>query len=432
MKTVWGWLLAALAIAMLVLAFAEVYAPIERTSFGFVVAKSSAPGAAAQVTGLAAGGEAYKQGIRNGDLVDVAAMPLDDRLRLELRHSPPGTTLTVPVIHNGARRIVSIRASIGEAIPSVKYSWPFLLNAIITLLIVAVIALRKPSVATAALVFYGTGVVISGDVAALFSWLPGAWYTAIAVFILAAFSTLPAAALLPFIARFPEVPATAKGRLRVRSADAIFGLSAIACLAQILYEPLIFSSWTTFGILGPFVLLILALLFAALVYHDIAGEARRRVSWVIAGVVVSALAYAGFNMLVLLGGNTTLTTMLSDVSQLLSCALPIALAYAVLRHRVLDINFALNRTLVYGAMTALIVVVVSLVDWLTSRMLSEQRLALAIEVCRHYRAWLHPELAARQDRTAHRSRCFPGKAYRGEAHRVSHWGTRICVVDVGG
>jgi GAF domain-containing protein len=45
----------------------------------------------------------------------------------------------------------------------------------------------------------------------------------------------------------------------------------------------------------------------------------------------------------------------------------------------LDIGFALNRTVVYGVMTALVVIVVSFVDWLTSRMLSEERLALAIE-----------------------------------------------------
>jgi hypothetical protein len=201
--------------------------------------------------------------------------------------------------------------------------------------------------------------------------------------------------------------------LRVRSADAIFWLSAIVCLAQILYEPVIFGSWTPFDILAPFVLLLLALLFAALVYRDIVGEARRRVSWVIAGVVVSALAYAGFNTLpplFLVEGNTpTLATVLADVFQLLSCALPIALAYAVLRHRVLDIGFALNRTLVYGTMTALVVVVVSLVDWLTSRMLSEQRLALAIEAgvtigLGFILNWLHGKIERLIDRVVFRAR----------------------------
>jgi hypothetical protein len=46
---------------------------------------------------------------------------------------------------------------------------------------------------------------------------------------------------------------------------------------------------------------------------------------------------------------------------------------------VLDIGFVLNRTVIYAVMTTLVVGVVSLVDWIASRLLAEQRLALAIE-----------------------------------------------------
>lgn len=412
MKTAWGWILAALAIVMLLLAFAEVYAPVERTSFGFVVAPSSIPEARGVVTGLVAGSDGYQQGIRNGDLVDVMAMPLSDRLRLELQHSPPGTTLTIPIIHDGTRRSFSVRAYAAGAISPLTSSWPFLLSVIVTLLIVAVIALRKPSIATASLVLYGMGSVLSGDIASLFSWLPDGWFAVIGVFILTALSMLPAAALMPFVVRFPEIPVTGTGRLRVRVADAIFLLAAITCLIQILNEPVIFSSWTLFDILGPFVLLLLALLFASFAYRDIAGEARRRVSWVIAGVVVSAMAYAAFNILVPLfsgAADSATLAVLAGGSQILSCALPLALAYAVLRHRVLDIGFALNRTLVYGTMTTFAVVVVSLVDWVSGRMLSEQRYTLAIEAIvaigfGFILNWLHSKTERLIDRVVFRER----------------------------
>jgi hypothetical protein len=59
--------------------------------------------------------------------------------------------------------------------------------------------------------------------------------------------------------------------------------------------------------------------------------------------------------------------------------LPLALAYAVLRHRVIDVGFALNRTLVYAVLTTSAVVVVGFVDWLSGKLISEGRLALAAE-----------------------------------------------------
>src|SRR5262249_53738817 len=42
---------------------------------------------------------------------------------------------------------------------------------------------------------------------------------------------------------------------------------------------------------------------------------------------------------------------------------PLVLAYAILRHRVLDLGFAINRTLVYGAVSAMLLAVFGLVEW---------------------------------------------------------------------
>jgi hypothetical protein len=41
----------------------------------------------------------------------------------------------------------------------------------------------------------------------------------------------------------------------------------------------------------------------------------------------------------------------------------VVFAYAVLRHRVLDVGFALNRTLVYGAVSAILLAVFGLIEW---------------------------------------------------------------------
>jgi len=70
---------------------------------------------------------------------------------------------------------------------------------------------------------------------------------------------------------------------------------------------------------------------------------------------------------------------LQAATQIADIALPLALAYAILRHRVLDVGFALNRTVVYAALTTVVVVAVSLVDWVAGKLIGETRLALAAE-----------------------------------------------------
>ena len=58
---------------------------------------------------------------------------------------------------------------------------------------------------------------------------------------------------------------------------------------------------------------------------------------------------------------------------------PITLMYAILKRHVIDVSFAISRTLVYAAITSLVVVAVAIVDWITSTYLREARLALALE-----------------------------------------------------
>lgn len=60
--------------------------------------------------------------------------------------------------------------------------------------------------------------------------------------------------------------------------------------------------------------------------------------------------------------------------------MPICIAYAVFRLRVLDVNFVLNRALVYGVLSVCVVAFVSVLDWFFSRVLAFGRLAVGIEL----------------------------------------------------
>jgi GAF domain-containing protein len=414
-----GWLLAAFALTMLALAWGEVFAPAARITFG---ARFAPHGRNAIVTSVTPGSAAAHRGIRPGDLVDLSALSLSDRLRWDT-DSPAGATLAVPVIRDGVRRTFDFA---GQPLPAGSPSLDhltLLIQATITLLIAALIVVLRPSLATAALVLYGAGSVTTFGVVRLFAWVPNPWFGAIATFIIAAFSTLPQFALLPFIVRFPE-NATVAGRRRTIAADAIFVAAAIFCLLEPLYEPIVFLSWGNVSVwIGPLGFAIV-LPFAALAYRDASGESRRRIGWVIAGFLISAAAYVAFNLadfaFVTSGSKTAL--VVGSVSQLLSCFFPIALAYAILRHRVLDIGFALNRTVVYAVMTTLVVGVVSLVDWLTSLLLSQQRWALVVEALVTISFgfalnWIHARTERLIDRIVFRARHLAEKRveYRIEA-----------------
>ena len=79
-------------------------------------------------------------------------------------------------------------------------------------------------------------------------------------------------------------------------------------------------------------------------------------------------------------GSVFAGTPLDLVLTVAMVAIPIAVAYAVLRHRVIDVRFVMNRALVYGLLTSSIVVAFSLIEWIVGKKLESQRLAQIFEL----------------------------------------------------
>src|SRR5579872_4518130 len=190
-----GWLLVAFAAILLGLAWGERFSPLNDTTFGVALIPS---GRDAAVLRVVPASSAASAGLRPGDVLKISNLSLSDRYRLMTGGSPPGTIVSVAVSSGGTQRMVSLEAS---AASGARRYTPialavFLFTATLTLLIVATIAVRKPSVASAALVFYGAGSVTTYGVTQLLSFIPNPWFGAAAVFVNAAFATLPVFALL--------------------------------------------------------------------------------------------------------------------------------------------------------------------------------------------------------------------------------------------
>lgn len=120
--------------------------------------------------------------------------------------------------------------------------------------------------------------------------------------------------------------------------------------------------------------LITAIAVVAIALGRLAGMRpadRARFGWVAFGIVVGVVA----NYLRLLPSNAFFTGFAGT----LTVVMPLTLMYAILRRHVIDVRFAISRTVVYGAVTTLIVGVIAVVDFLTSEYLHGLRIALAID-----------------------------------------------------
>lgn len=409
-RPVAGYILAAITLALLALTYASFFAPVARMAFGLQVVPD---GANARVTVVKPGSDPAREGVRPGDVIDLGALSLSDRYRLQIDRSPAGTPLTLQVMRAGTVRTITIHAVKSAGTLGLRggaFIAATLVGATISLLVVALVVARRPSLATASLVLYGAGAPQSFYVIALFGSLPDPLFGAVAVIGSLVVALLPLWALLPFIVRFPETPQTTQARTTARVADAIFLLAVIVFGIQAVDEPLAYRTWGAFDTWSTYLAFAMIVVFTAFAYRRTVGEQRRRVGWVLAGFIVTAAAYTVFaiaDVAALVTGQNLEVVL--DASILGQIALPIALGYAILRHRVLDIGFALNRTMVYGVMTALVVIVVSLVDWLTARLLSRERVALAVEALLTVGFgvtlnWLHGRTERLIDRVVFRAR----------------------------
>jgi hypothetical protein len=169
-------------------------------------------------------------------------------------------------------------------------------------------------------------------------WRPLAWFSG-AVMVLASVA-------LTF------APGPLEGHPGVRNP---FGLEGHPMLAQVLP--------------GVIALLPICILASAVSlfwrYRHFGGEVRQQIKWVAFAASFVGVMYLSAMVIGLFAPEATLgsgdVSLLGDIlldAVLLSYAgVPIAVGFAVLKYRLYDIDFLINRTLVYGALTATLVAV---------------------------------------------------------------------------
>ncbi|MBV8149740.1 MAG: hypothetical protein JO092_11650 [Candidatus Eremiobacteraeota bacterium] len=187
-------------------------------------------------------------------------------------------------------------------------------------------------------------------------------------------SVLP---LLPFILRFPD-GGVAGWRRRVDPfVWAFLALSYVLYVAewQLFYRSA--ESIPTWDIIPSTVIPLAAFVVAGLILAKNVSMAtpsdRQRWGFLAIGTFASFLAYAIYFV-------PGVPFAVGQVIGFAVVLMPICIAYAVFRLRVLDVNFVLNRALVYGILSLGVVAFVSILDWFFSRVVALGRLAIGLEL----------------------------------------------------
>ncbi len=105
---------------------------------------------------------------------------------------------------------------------------------------------------------------------------------------------------------------------------------------------------------------------------------RPRLRWVLVGFYIGlVVSYAG-NVL-LYTANVALPLWCVTLLIAAVATLPLAVGYAIVRHRVIEIDFFVGRAIVYAVFTTTLVIIFALVDWLLARVLQDFRLSLLLD-----------------------------------------------------
>jgi hypothetical protein len=125
-----------------------------------------------------------------------------------------------------------------------------------------------------------------------------------------------------------------------------FGISAL--------EPVL-GPIGTFAVIAIFVSMVASVASLFVRFRRGSEVERQQVKWLLYAGTFPPLAWvAGLFLEALLGSAESVTNVTNALLSLAVAAIPVAIGIAILKHRLYDIDLIINRTLVYGALTALL------------------------------------------------------------------------------
>ncbi|HZY98716.1 MAG TPA: hypothetical protein VFE36_04015 [Candidatus Baltobacteraceae bacterium] len=300
--------------------------------------------------------ELARQGVEPGTAVDVAHMPFASTVRLK-GGAPYGTSMSIAIADAAGTRVVSAPANRQRSIRYVDSTssfeiWIDLVTMTLSLILAGYLGYRKPSVMVLALMlFIAGGGITWPSVAQALSASPDWIFTPVVWTLSVLCGVFPVLVLASFAIRLPGDKPLPEKRKIIAIIDGIVVLGfALAPFANSNIGSRTYAVASAAVVIAASVL---SLRYARPVD-------RARVAVVFTAVMIGGVGYAIAMIALTFVGGTPFFFYASDVAVLI---VPIALAYAILRHRVFDVVFVLNRTIVYALTSAFLIVLLAALEF---------------------------------------------------------------------
>jgi len=330
----------------------------------------------ARVDAVAPGSPADLAGVRAGDTLDVAPFSKDFPALVYPRAGDRGTfTFRRP---DGRTYVATM-----TAVPLASFTrWVRLLGilailpATIFIGIAFVLVFLRPNVMTWSFYAFATGFLSTQPSMAFYqAYLSNGAFSLLAFLLTTVWGNFAVLPLVPFVLRFPDNELTGFTRTFDRAVWIAIGAAFVAySAAWYEWEHGIYSFWSdALDVWIPLATFALATYVVIKKYKYASPQSRQRFGFLVPGLIVSFAAYAVYFV-------PDVPRWLAEIIGFAVVIMPISVMYAVLKHRVLDINFVLNRALAYGILSVFVIAFVSLLDWGAGHLLAEGRFAGGIEL----------------------------------------------------
>jgi len=365
----WLWqTLALLGIAAsLALIAGDALHPANPTNFGFQA------DAAGKVGAVTRGSAAAHAGIVRGDRISLVDNTLADRLNYNADAVAVGSRLTLGIEHLGRSRTTVLIARPSTAgIPtaeSIAVLAAFEVIRFVFILVASIIVLRRPERADAR----ALATFFIAFAAAVLQTSP--WYPTPITALLFVLRTVVLTFALAQAARFAALfPSRSERGLRRFIEHTITWIAAVgmvaaggtnlASLVNVRAPGDAVNAVASVISLAAIIIILIALAVGfVLGAREATPQDRPRLRWVALSIAVGLGGLIPVAILQLLSVQAAYVLPLI----LLVGAIPLGTGYAILRHHMLDVGFVINRALVFGAASALIVALFTLLEFLIGK-----------------------------------------------------------------
>ncbi len=300
--------------------------------------------------------------VHKGDLINLGALTWLQQWRLG--SAPYGYRVPVRIRRAGHEFPVDLMA---KFTPKYPVDWVELFTDFVWIALATLIAARKPNAMTVSFLAFTAFLPAFGPIVYSFGSLNDAAFSFVIYVVPPLIATFPNFFLALFAVNFPS----GLSRLwRKYVCVAIYVVMAVVLISDAILIPRRTQIDTqALSLLEIWVMAIGVFAIAIASYIQASAAERPRIALVLAGLTVSIGATTLFDSYGIVSSDTPNTAII-DALRVVSLALPISVAYAVLRYRVIDIGFALNRTAAYGITSVTLIALFAALEWAAERFIT--------------------------------------------------------------